>query len=280
MDGKLLEPTDWQVNEVVEVNLIELPVSVTDSAGLPIGNLGQKNFRVLENGTPQKITNFDAASNLPIAVGLLIDHSGSMKPRMQATKDAAIAFLKSILKPTDRAFVAPFAFESTRDVPFVSDVPALQAQVDSIPEANGGTSLYDAIVTALYRFRNLQGRKALIILTDGEDTTSRIPYDEMLMYSRASRVPLYFIGIGLGFTDFSGTAKMKSLAAETGGVVYLIKNVKTLGETYAQLEKDLRSQYLIAYSSESSRNDNRYRTIEVKVDRQDATVRTIRGFLP
>ena len=269
-----------QVNEVVDVNLIELPVSVTDSAGLPIGNLGQKNFRVLENGTPQKITNFDAASNLPIAVGLLIDHSGSMKPRMQATKDAAIAFLKSILKPTDRAFVAPFAFESTRDVPFVSDVPALQAQVDSIPEANGGTSLYDAIVTALYRFRNLQGRKALIILTDGEDTTSRIPYDEMLMYSRASRVPLYFIGIGLGFTDFSGTAKMKSLAAETGGVVYLIKNVKTLGETYAQLEKDLRSQYLIAYSSESSRNDNRYRTIEVKVDRQDATVRTIRGFLP
>ncbi|PYQ35707.1 MAG: hypothetical protein DMF57_02370 [Acidobacteria bacterium] len=184
------------------------------------------------------------------------------------------------MKPTDRAFVAPFAFESTRDVPFVSDVPALQAQVDSIPEANGGTSLYDAIVTALYRFRNLQGRKALTILTDGEDTTSRIPYDEMLMYSRASRVPLYFIGIGLGFTDFSGTAKMKSLAAETGGVVYLIKNVKTLGETYAQLEKDLRSQYLIAYSSESSRNDNRYRTIEVKVDRQNATVRTIRGFLP
>ena len=102
----------------------------------------------------------------------------------------------------------------------------------------------------------------------------------MLMYARASRVPLYFIGIGLGFTDFSGTAKMKSLAAETGGVVYLIRNVKTLGETYAQLEKDLRSQYMIAYNSESSRNDNRYRTIEVKVDRPDATVRTIHGFLP
>jgi len=84
----------------------------------------------------------------------------------------------------------------------------------------------------------------------------------------------------LGFTYFSRTAKMNSLAAETGGAVYLINNLKTLGETYAQLGKDLRSQYLIAYTSESSRNDRRYRTIEVKVDRQDATVRTIRGFLP
>lgn len=269
-----------QINEVLDVNLIELPVAVTDSAGLPIANLKQTDFRVSESGTPQKITNFDAASNLPIAVGLLIDHSGSMKPRMEATKAAAIAFLKDIIKPSDRAFVAPFAFDAARDVPFVSDISALQAQVSAIPDASGGTSLYDAIVTALYRFRTLQGRKALIILTDGEDTTSRVSYDEMLTYARSARVPLYFIGIGLGFTDFAGTSKMKSLANETGGVVYLIKDVKHLQETYAQLEKDLRSQYLLAYNSESTKNDQRYRTVEVKVDRPDATVRTIRGYLP
>jgi Ca-activated chloride channel homolog len=269
-----------QVNEVLDVNLIELPVAVTDSAGLPIANLKQTDFHVSENGTPQKITNFDAASNLPIAVGLLIDHSGSMKPRMEATKDAAIAFLKNIIKPSDRAFVAPFAFDAARGVPFVSDISALQAQVRAIPEASGGTSLYDAIVTALYRFRTLQGRKALIILTDGEDTTSRVSYDEMLTYARSARVPLYFIGIGLGFSDFAGTAKMKSLANETGGVVYLIKDVKRLGETYAQLEKDLRSQYLLAFNSESMKNDQRYRTLAVKVDRPDATVRTIHGYLP
>jgi len=269
-----------QINEVLDVNLIELPVAVTDSAGLPIANLKQADFRVLESGTPQKITNFDAASNLPIAVGLLIDHSGSMKPRMEATKNAAIAFLKDIIKPSDRAFVAPFAFDAARDVPFVSDISALQAQVSAIPDASGGTSLYDAIVTALYRFRTLQGRRALIILTDGEDTTSRVSYDEMLTYARSARAPLYFIGIGLGFADFVGAAKMKSLANETGGVVYLIKDVKRLGETYAQLEQDLRSQYLLAYNSESTKNDQRYRTVEVKVDRPDATVRTIRGYLP
>ena len=150
----------------------------------------------------------------------------------------------------------------------------------SIPDASGGTSLYDAIITGLYRFRTLQGRKALIILTDGEDTTSRISYDDMLTYARAARVPLYFIGVGLGALDFSGTNKMKSLAAETGGVAYFIKNVNTLGETYTQLEKDLRSQYLLAYSTESMKTDRGYRTVEVKVDRPDARVRTIRGFLP
>lgn len=269
-----------QINEELEVNLIELPVAVTDSAGVPITGLSKKDFHVSENGKPQTITNFDAASNLPIAVGLLIDHSGSMKPRMEATRKAALEFLRRIVKPTDKAFVAGFSFDASKLAPFVSDVGALEEQVESIPDASGGTSLYDAIITGLYRFRTVQGRRALIVLTDGEDTTSRIPYDEMLMYARSARVPLYFIGIGLGVMDFSGTSKMKSLAAETGGVAMFIKDAKQLGDTYTELEKDLRSQYLVAYNSESTKADNKYRTVQVTVDRPEARVRTIRGFLP
>src|SRR5207245_123722 len=244
-----------QISEELEVNLIELPVAVTDSAGVPISGLKEANFRVRESGKPQKITNFDAASNLPISVGLLIDHSGSMKPRMEATRKAATEFLSRIIKPADRAFVAGFSFDASKDAPFVSDIGTLVEQVRAIPDASGGTSLYDAIITGLYRFRTLQGRKALIILTDGEDTTSRVSYDEMLAYARASRVPLYFIGVGLGFGDISGVNKMKALAAETGGVAYFIKDVKKLDETYGQLEKDLRSQYLLAYNTESSKTD-------------------------
>ncbi len=252
IDGTNYEASDLiflngaQISEEIDVNLIELPVAVTDSAGVPIAGLGQANFRVLENTKPQKITNFDAASNLPISVGLLIDHSGSMKPRMDATRKAATEFPKRTIKPTDRAFVAGFAFDTAKVAPFVTDIVALEEQVRSIPDAAGGTSLYDAIVTGLYRFRTLQGRKALIILTDGEDTTSRTTYDDMVTYARAARVPLYFIGVGLGVMDFSGSTKMKSLAGETGGVAYFIKNADRLNETYTQLEKDLRSQYLIA----------------------------------
>lgn len=263
--------------EEVEVNLVELPVSVSDSTGTPVPDLQQKDFTILENGKPQEMSSFNYAANLPISVGVLIDHSGSMENRIDGAKQAAIQFFKRIIKKGDRAFVAPFAGDPARSAPFVSEVASLEAQVDAIPKPAGGTALYDAIVTGLYRFRNVQGRKALIIITDGEDTTSRLSYDEMLTYARASRVPLYFIGVGFAL---GGDSKMRSLAAETGGVAYFIRKVEQFDETYGTLEKDLRSQYLLTYQTESSKKDQTYRTIEVKVDKPNVKVRTIRGFIP
>jgi VWFA-related protein len=200
-----------------------------------------------------------------------------MEKRMEGAKSAAIEFFKRIIKKNDRAFIAPFAGDPARNTPFVSEIATLEAQVNGIPEAAGGTALYDAIITGLYRFRNMQGRKALVVITDGEDTTSRMAYEEMLTYARASRVPLYFIGVGF---SLGGDGKMKALAAETGGVAYFVRRVEDLGETYKKLEQDLRSQYLISYQTESSKTDTDYRTVEVKVDRPDAKVRTIRGFIP
>jgi VWFA-related protein len=267
-------------SEEIDVDVVELPVSVTDAAGGPLMDLKQTDFHVFENGKPQTIRAFAHAENLPISVGLLIDRSGSMEKRMKETKSAALEFLRRIMKGSDRAFVSAFAFDSTKSAPFVADVKSLEEQVNAIPEASGGTSLYDAIVTGLYRFRTMPGRRALIILSDGEDTTSRVPYDEMLAYVRAARVPLYFIGIGLGISDMFGSSKMKALAAETGGFAYFIKDVKQFGETYTKLENDLRTQYLLAYNTESTRKDRNYRTVEVRVDRAGAVVRTIRGFIP
>lgn len=262
--------------ETMDVNVVELPVSVSDRSGAPIGNLERKNFTVLENGKPQKISDFNFAANLPISIGVLIDHSGSMEKRIDDAKAAAVSFFRRTIKKNDRAFIAAFASDPARNTPFVSEIATLEAQVAAIPKPAGGTALYDAIVTGLYRFRNVQGRKALIVLTDGEDTTSRLTWDDMLAYARASRVPLYFIGVGFSI----GNGTMKTLAAETGGVAYFVRNTKELDATYAELEKDLRSQYLLSYSTESSKNDQAYRSIEVKVDRPDAKVRTIRGFIP
>jgi Ca-activated chloride channel homolog len=266
--------------EEIDVDVVELPVLVTDRAGVSITNLEEKNFSIFENGKPQKPTSFNFASNLPITVGVLIDQSGSMKERMADAKAAAIEFFKSIIKGNDRAFIGAFASDPTSNAPFVSEVATLESQVNAIGEAEGATALYDAIVTGLYRFRNLQGRKALIVITDGEDTSSRLTHDDMLNYARAARVPLYFIGIGFGFSDIGGPGVMKALAAETGGSAYFIRGTKQLGETYKRLEGELRSQYLLTYHTESTKKDQTYRTIEVKVDRPDAKVRTIRGFIP
>ena len=266
--------------EQIDVHVVELPVSVTDTTGAPITDLAQPSFTILENGKPQKISSFNFAANLPISVGVLLDHSGSMVKRIKDAKEAAVAFFRSIMKPGDRAFFGAFAFDTKNVAPFVGEPSLIEAQVNASPEAAGGTALYDAIITGLYRFRSVQGRKALVIITDGEDTSSRLSYEEMLTYTRAARVPLYFIGIGLGFADVSGTSKMRALAAETGGVAYFLRDVKQLQEAYVKLEADLRTQYLISYHTESMRNDQQYRTVEVKVDRPNAKVRTIRGFIP
>ncbi|HUP61451.1 MAG TPA: VWA domain-containing protein [Thermoanaerobaculia bacterium] len=266
--------------EQIDVNLIELPALVTDATGAAILGLEEKDFQVFENGKGQKITAFNFATNLPVSVGVLLDRSGSMEKKIDDAKQAAIEFFRSMIHKNDRAFFAGFAAEATRNAPFVSDLSILEAQVNQLPKPAGMTSLYDAIVTGLYRFRGMQGRKALIVITDGDDTSSRLSWDDLLTYVRASRVPVYIVGIGFGLTDIGSSGRMRELAAETGGTAYFIRNVKELGAVYVQLEKELRSQYLLAYHSESTSKDQEYRTIEVKVDRPDAKVRTIRGFIP
>ncbi len=266
--------------ERIDVNLVELPVSVTDDRGAPQVDLKKEQFQVLEEGQPKSISSFSFSADLPLSVGVLVDHSGSMTERIDQARQAALDFFGQILRPEDRAFFGGFSWETTSLSPFVSDLSSLASQVDQMPAPEGGTALYDAIVTALYRFRSVSGRKALVIVTDGDDTVSRIPYDEMLEYVRASRVPIYFVGIGISMLDFTASSKLKTLAAETGGVAYFVKRVDGLKETYAQIDRELRTQYLIGYYTESSGKDHEYRTVEVKVNLPNAKVRTIRGFIP
>lgn len=264
-------------SEEIQVNLIELPVTVNDKGGAVIADLKQEDFTVLEQGKPQKIATFNFSANLPLSLGVLVDHSGSMKPRIAEARQAAVEFFRDIMAPGDRAFFGGFSWETQRVSPFLTDVGSLTSQIESMPEPEGGTALYDAIVTGLYRFRSVPGRKALVIVTDGEDTVSRLKYDDMLQYVRTARVPVYFIGIGLSPLGSSG---IKNLAAETGAVVYFVRNVSSLGETYEKLERDLRSQYLVGYYAESTKTDGAYRSVDVKVKREGAAVRTIRGYIP
>jgi VWFA-related protein len=263
--------------EEIQVNLIELPVTVVDKSGAVVAGLVQDDFTVLEQAKPQKIATFNFASNLPLSIGVLVDHSGSMKPRIEVARQAAIEFFKDILSPGDRAFFGGFSWEAQRVSPFLTDVASLTTQIEAMPEPDGGTALYDAIVTGLYRFRSIPGRKALVIVTDGEDTVSRLKYDQMLQYVRTARVPVYFIAIGV---PSIGSSSIKNLAAETGAVVYFVKNVEGLSATYDKLERDLRSQYLVGYYAESTKNDSAYRSVDVKVKKEGAIVRTIRGYIP
>ena len=239
--------------EQIDVNLVELPVSVSDSArqadrGPRAEELhGLREREAAEDRELQlRGEPADLRRRAPRSLRQHGEADGGRRRRRRSSSSSA-----SSRRTTARSSRA-FAGDPARNAPFVVEVATLESQVNAIPKPAGGTALYDAIITGLYRFRNVQGRKALIVITDGEDTTSRMAYDEMLTYARASRVPLYFIGIGF---VRSATRKMKSLAAETGGVAYFIRNVEQLGETYRKLEQDLRSQYLLSYQTESSKND-------------------------
>lgn len=263
--------------EEIDVNLVELPVSANDERGNAIVDLKAEEFEIFENGKRQKLASSAFSQSLPLSVGLLIDHSGSMKPRIEPARQAALSFFTLIMRPEDRAFFGGFSWQTQIVSPFVSDVATLGAQVNAMPEPEGATALYDAIVSGLYRFRGVQGRKALVIVTDGEDTASRIDYNEMLTYARASRVPLYFIGVSI---RMMGGGRMKALADETGGRAFFIRNVDQLTKTYEQLDSELRTQYLLRYYTESTKKDQTYRTVEVRTTRPGTRIRTVRGFIP
>jgi Ca-activated chloride channel homolog len=276
----LLYLSDERYFERVEVNLIEFPVMVLDRQGRPVGGLERHEIVVKENGLPVELAQFGFSEDLPLSIGVLIDQSGSMLERLDDAREAGRGFLERVMKPGDRAFAGGFAWSASDLSPFVSDAGSLRGQFERMDRAEGGTALHDAIVSGLYRFRNVTGRKALVVISDGDDTVSRISQEEMVNYVRASRVPIYFIGIGLSKLDFRTSGKLRRLSDETGGVTFLIRNPGELESAYESIEAELRSQYLVGYYTESSGDDRQYRSIEVTVPSRDVQVRAIRGYKP
>ncbi|MDX1582772.1 MAG: VWA domain-containing protein, partial [Thermoanaerobaculia bacterium] len=210
----------------------------------------------------------------------LVDQSGSMKERIEEARLAALGFLSEVMRARDLGFIGGFSWGTNDLSPLVSDVASLRLQASRMDEAEGATALYDAIVSGLYRFRGVEGRKALIIVTDGEDTASRISRDEMIRYMRASRVPVYFIGIGLTRIDFITTSKLRRLSEETGGAAHFVGGVDELDKAYASIEAELRSQYLLGYYTGAVGDEESYRSVEVDVPGREVTVRSIRGYIP
>jgi Ca-activated chloride channel homolog len=262
------------------VNLIEFPVTVLDRQGRPVRGLEKHEMVVKENGRTVELAQFGFSENLPLSIGILIDQSGSMSDRLEEARQAGIGFLERVMKPGDQAFAGGFAWSASDLSPLVSEAASLRAQFDRMDRAEGGTALHDAIISGLYRFRNVTGRKALVVITDGDDTASRISQDEMVKYVRASRVPLYFIGVGLSKLDFRTSRKLRRLSDETGGVTFLISGVSELDTAYDAIESELRTQYLIGYYTEAKVDDREHRAIEVTVPSRDVQVRAIRGYIP
>jgi len=268
-----------QYLEEVNVNLVELYTSVTDSSHRLVRGLSKEDFRISEDGRAQEINKFELVEDLPLTLAITIDTSGSMVTALPVARDAAMAFLDNIITPRDRYFAVAFSSRPVLIMSPTDDVRAVERAMDGLHSV-GATTLHDAVVTTLYYFRGVRGRRAMILLSDGDDTASSIPYPDALEYAKRSGVAVYTIGLDVGSLKVAVRKKLNQLAEETGGRSFYIKKANELDTVYAEIEEELRSQYLLAYSSDRPSADGEYRSVEVKLTTRKYKARTIRGYYP
>jgi Ca-activated chloride channel family protein len=263
----------------VRVATVELPVVVLDSGGKPIEGLKEPEFEVSEDGVKQAVSFFARQEDLPIRLGLVIDTSGSMEKTLPEVQRVVVGFLRNLLRPRDRAFVEAFNDRATLLEGFSPDFGALERAMIAL-RADGETALYDAAVYGLFQFSGVRGRKAMVILTDGEDNASRMDFDKTLDYARRSGVTIYTVGIDLPITKVGIRSHLTRLARTTGGEAFFLARGSALQPVYERINRELRSQYLLAYTSTSEAPPDVFRKVAVKVKRSKVEVRTISGYYP
>jgi Ca-activated chloride channel family protein len=267
-------------------DVVLLDVTVTDRADHFVGGLDQSAFQVFEDGAVQPIKVFSRDPQ-PIALSLLLDTSTSMEPRIGIAQTAAIGFAHR-LGPRDQAQVIAFDSQAQVLQTFTADQAALERAIRSA-HVGGSTSLYMAVYIALSDLGKVRAatpgdlrRQAIVVLTDGEDTSSLLDYDSVEDMAKRSDVTVYAIGLQAtdeathGFNE--GEFVLRSLAQDTGGRAYFILKTADLNAVYQQIADELANQYMIGYTSTSHRLDGAWRHIAVTVNREGASVRTKSGY--
>lgn len=263
----------------IRVEQVELPVVVLDREGRLQTSLPRDAFRVVEDGAEVPIDTFATVSNLPLSLGVAVDVSGSMKQSFPEVRRAVGGFLEKVARPGDRFYLMTFSWDAKLQVEWTTEPRLITDALERI-EPDGGTSLHDAVVRALEQFRSRRGRNAIVLLTDGDDTTSRTGWDVALRYARTARTPVFAIGFGIGKLDFFLRDRLKDLTTATGGEAFFTKGREQLDEVYEKISEQLRAQYLISYRSPSTKPAREFRTVRVEVKGEGLTARTIAGYFP
>jgi len=264
--------------EAIEVRTVPLFVSVIDGNGTAHDDVDQNLFKVVDNGTEGQILQIGKAFNQPISIALLLDASTSMTYEMPKATRAAVNFVGSTLKAGDRCAVYSVRSTPRREMELTSDRAAIENVVKSI-QAEGRTALYDAIASAERELRDEKNRRAIVILTDGGDTSSIASFDEIDRIAKESGIPIYVIAYDSGVNDDQpqDMNRLQYLATETGGFL-VTASAKNLQARYADIEKDLRAQYAITYQITDLARHNQWRKVHVMLKSPQLTARTIRGY--
>lgn len=264
------------LNYQVEVNRVVLNATVQNDDKEFVLDLKKEDFELEEDDHPQEIINFYLEER-PIVLCLLLDSSGSMQGRMDDVHLAASKFVES-LRTEDQALVIDFDEKVFLLQDFTHDVDLLKKAISST-YAEGGTALYDSLHAAFRKLRAHEGRRAIIILSDGEDTNSKFSYRRVLEGAKTNDIIIYSIGLGTSFLDLGIRGSLKELAEETGGRSFFPGKAKELEGIYRQIAEELRSQYYLTYSPTNEDWNGRWRKIKLKVTGQKGLeVRARRGY--
>ena len=268
------------------VDLVSLNVTVADPTGRFVTDLEPTAFQVFEDGVKQEVTFFNR-SNLPIALSLLLDTSASMEDKLPTAQEAAVGFARK-LRTSDLAQVVDFDSRVSIAQAFTSNVSDLEAAIRRT-SPGGSTSLHNAIYIALKELKKVQARsaedirrQAIVVLSDGEDTSSLVSFDEVLELAKRSETAIYSIGLrsrgpervrgAFNESDFV----LRQLAQETGGKAFFARASAELSGIYEQISDELSSQYMVGYSSKNPKRDGAWRRIVVRVT--GAAARTKQGY--
>ncbi len=267
-------------------DVVFLPTTVTDHSNHPIGGLDQDAFHVFEDGALQPIKLFSREPQ-PIALSLLLDTSTSMERRLGIVQEAAIGFSKR-LGPRDVAQVIGFDSQAQVLQTFTSDHAALEKAIHGA-HAGGSTALYMAVYIALSDLQKVRAaskdeirRQAIVLLSDGEDTSSLLDYDQVRDMAKRTEVTVYAIGLRSGDEQIHGFNEaeyvLRTLTQDTGGRAYFIKEAQELNSVYQQIADELANQYMIGYTSTNHKVDGAWRRVTVMVERAGAIARTRSGY--
>ena len=294
----------------INVELVQLFFNVKDKHGALIPNLTKDNFDLFEDGQPQTIKYFKAESDLPLTLGILLDTSGSQRRVLDMEKEVGGTFLESTLRPKDEAFVISFGTDIELLQDFTSSVSRLKHALNDasmnaggvgcaggpigpqgpIPcGANGqrGTALYDAVYLASHdELSHEVGRKAMILLTDGEDEGSKLKIKDAIEAAQKADAICYVLLIadrgfygGFGGIGYNGPSEMKKLTQETGGRVIDVGNkIEKLRDAFDQISRELRSQYNIGYTPTNANRDGSFRKVDIKPKQRDYKIQARSGY--
>ena len=295
--GMLAPSTAGQTTQVPSfrsnIDAVSLNVTVTEAGvGAPryVTDLAQSDFEVYEDGVQQNISVFKK-TNSPIALALLIDSSASMESKLQTAQEAAVGFVRK-LRGQDLAEVIDFDDRAVVSESFTNDVPKLEHAI-RLTSAGGPTAMFQALYIAMSEFKKLKKtdtstdvphRQAVVVLTDGQDTTSLFSFDDILDIVKRSETAVYTIGLhnveertSAGFKE--GDFFLRQFAQQTGGRSFFPAQLSELSSVYGQISDELSSQYTLGYSSKNQRRDGTWRRIVVRVSRPNtAAPRTKQGY--